>query len=137
MARDLFTLVFVSRLSRDAVLAYLFVGTGLLPHDRPPSCLTPQLSLLPGARYFDPLMMQHAQPRYNKQECLTAIESECKRLGEPLRGDNYMDPDEIVAHVAQHLASDPGGLPPAPKIGPEQHQHEEHEGRCRSMTTGP
>ena len=39
MAPDVFTLVFTSRLSRDAVLAYIFVGTGLLPHDRPPSCL--------------------------------------------------------------------------------------------------
>ena len=36
---ETFTLVFVNRLSRDEVLAFVFITTGLSPHDRIPSQL--------------------------------------------------------------------------------------------------
>ena len=125
MAPDVFTLVFTSRLSRDAVLAYIFVGTHLLPHDRPPS-LPPQhygSSGCSGSSTRACRMLcvpAWLSSRLDREACLAAIAAEFKRLGEPLRGE-YMSPEQVIAHVSAILAAEqtlPDPKHGEPKAGP-------------------
>ncbi|OLP93892.1 hypothetical protein AK812_SmicGene24164 [Symbiodinium microadriaticum] len=104
---DTFNVVYCNRLSRDEVLAFVYIATGLSPQDRVPSPLAWSyfvygicvLQLGEGLLAW----LTQLLPRYIKSECLEAVAAEYQRLGSPLTGVDIA-PEDAVAQVIEHLS---------------------------------
>ncbi|CAE7437789.1 unnamed protein product, partial [Symbiodinium microadriaticum] len=105
IAPKFFTLIMVGRLDRNQLLSYLYLLTGLLPSDRPPS--------------------------FSKTECLEALCSEHERLGSP--GNSLqIKPEKVVAYV-QRLLSETGGDDDADDEVPEDDEEEPTGGESSAV----